>query len=352
MRAWESSLANFHVLKHLKLNMALPLLSEKAPIHIAWASGYPILHKGKSLENLDQNIRSFSAHYQVPLESNLSELLIYQDYYANSPSSRALNLAKLFTNPEVKKIWFGKAGFGAIETAVCLENFIKTEDLQQLNPKWLIGFSDATLWHLWGKRFSWPFLHAPNLVNIREVQSGIMSGANPDTSGEELCNLLTGKQNHIEHPLEHIAGPKPESFCEKLTLMGGNLSIILRNLAHPTLGLQAKDLHGKFLFLEDTKEDSVRAHSLLTSLAASGILHSSKGIIFGDYPLEGKDLKEMILVWHEEILVKALCLKLPIYHLKNCGHGPLNRPLPLNYPGTLKTANDTHKLEFSFQTQF
>lgn len=329
--------------------MALPPLGENTPIHIAWASGYPILNKGKNLEDLDKKIKNLNSSYSLSIQSHLSQLSLTEGYYANSPEKRALHLFELFTNSNIKKIWFGKAGFGAIETAAWLQKLTKNIDLTQLQPKWLIGFSDATLWHLWSKQLSWPFLHAPNLVNVREIQSDIMSGVNQETSVVEVANLLKGEKNHLEYPIEHIAGQKLiENDNYTVQLIGGNLSVILRNLAHPTLGLRTHDLSGKFLFLEDTREDAVRAHSLLTSLAASGILNEAKGIIFGDYPLEGESLNSLISRFYNDILLSGLSLDLPIYHLKNCGHGVLNRPLPLNYTGKLKVDDNDCVLKFYF----
>lgn len=326
--------------------MPQPRLGSSSTVHVAWPSGYPLLQEDKSLENLQKRVEDSVKPYGLTIKLNLSELHLDHDYYAHSVDKRASHLFQLLTNPTVQKIWIGKGGFGGIETGLRLQKLIKKTDNRSLEKKWIIGFSDATLWHLWSRPLDWPFLHAPNVINLKEIQSNLVATqTNHATPCEELLTLLNGQSHTLIHPLTHWEGDAFHSN-EKVTLLGGNLSVIIRNLSNPLFSLAPQDLEGKILFLEDTSEDWARAHSLLTSLAASGLLQMARGIIFGDYPLEGKSLRETITLWHQGILRETLGLNLPIYRLENCGHGPRNRPLPLNYEGEIMTKNNSASLHF------
>ncbi|MEO6948682.1 MAG: LD-carboxypeptidase, partial [Ginsengibacter sp.] len=62
--------------------------------------------------------------------------------FAGTDEERALDLQKMLDDPLVKAIMLGRGGYGAVRIIDKL-NFKKF----QIKPKWVIGFSDATVFH-------------------------------------------------------------------------------------------------------------------------------------------------------------------------------------------------------------
>jgi muramoyltetrapeptide carboxypeptidase LdcA involved in peptidoglycan recycling len=300
------------------------------------------------LQDLDGAIGPLASAYGLEVDLHLEDLNMADGYYANSIQNRAAAVWRHIQDPDAHWLWVGKAGFGGLEAVSALETQkVPCRTALRAMKKAFVGFSDATIWHLWSQSFGWPFLHAPNLVNVKELSSVLSPGANRETTCGELFSILSGKVNRIEKGLQIWIKPQ-KPLPKSITLLGGNFSVLLRTLAHPWLGLTREKLQGKWLFLEDTAEDWNRALSLLTTLAASGILDGCLGIVFGDFPIVGggHDLQSLVLKWNAEVLKKIFNIDLVILYLNDCGHGLLNQVLPLNVQAFVSAGGDDVQLQF------
>ena len=129
--------------------------------------------------------------------------------FSGSNEERIDMLQSILDSPKVKAIFFARGGYGSIRILDKL-NF----NLFIKNPKWLIGFSDITVFlcHI-SKMYNLPTLHSPMPFNFPGTSKNAL---------EELFNLLFGVKNSIKilankHNRKGVASGK---------LIGGNLSIL------------------------------------------------------------------------------------------------------------------------------
>ncbi|MFN7690949.1 MAG: LD-carboxypeptidase, partial [Bacteroidota bacterium] len=77
--------------------------------------------------------------YAVKLSTNL---FAEDNQFAGTDEQRANDLQELINDPAVKAIIIARGGYGSMRIA----DRIDLKPLQK-NPKWLIGYSDITVWH-------------------------------------------------------------------------------------------------------------------------------------------------------------------------------------------------------------
>jgi muramoyltetrapeptide carboxypeptidase len=242
----------------------------------------------------------------------------------------------ILVNPATKAIWVGKAGFGA---AQILEIFHRKKWSFPLRTIPIIGFSDTTYLHLLAHQNSWPSLHAPVLNLLKETSD--ISGnpnVNQETSIEELMRILKGDIKETEYTLKVLNPSISKHFDQKRILhtkvVGGNLSVILRNIGTPT-SLNTKQ---SIVFLEDTNDFFNRGRDHLTHLVRSGIFDHAHAIFFGDWTLKGIPLEDLIEGFNQTLQERGI--HIPILQASGFGHGPVNHVLPLGTKSTLEFTQD------------
>jgi len=181
--------------------------------------------------------------------------------FAGSDTGRAADMQKALNDKSIKAIFFSRGGYGSIRTHLNLNwsSFFK-------KPKWLIGFSDITVFHA--------FLSRHQIASIH----GVM------TSWFEKDEFLTGSFTDM---LEILKGKQPEYSINPYELnkkgsvsgilTGGNLSII-QSLRGTSLDISPK---GKILFIEDIDEHHYHIDRMIYNLKAGQILEKISGLIVG-----------------------------------------------------------------------
>ena len=188
--------------------------------------------------------------------------------FAGSDESRASDMQKAIDDNKVKAIFCSRGGYGSlrIQHRLNWSAFFK-------KPKWIIGFSDITVFH--------SYLSNHKIASIHGVMPAFFERDGAITeSFKQTIDLLVGNipSYSIEpHPLN-----RPGDSNGILT--GGNLSI-LYSLRGTPLDFSPK---GKILFIEDIAEYRYHLDRMMINLKAGRVLEKISGLIVG-YFSEMKD---------------------------------------------------------------
>ena len=260
--------------------------------------------------------------YDVVYSDNLfSE----DNQFAGSDNTRARDLQQMLDDKSVKSVMFARGGYGSVRIIDRLD-FSKFMD----NPKWLIGYSDITVFHSHIVRnFGIQTLHASMPINFAE---------NTKPALDSLFDVLNGKLPNYEfesHQLNKIGEAEG-------SLVGGNLSVLyslLRSNSFP-------EIDGKILFLEDLDEYLYHIDRMMMGLKRAGKLANLAGLLIGsmtdmndnDIPF-GKTAEEIIRDAVDE------------YHFPVCfgfpaGHNNDNRALIMGGKVSLEMNEIISKVKF------
>ncbi len=180
---------------------------------------------------------------------------------AGTDQQRATDMQYFLDHPEVKAILCARGGYGSIRILQLL-NFERF----RVHPKWLVGFSDITLFHNIMQNFGIESLHAtmPTLYNAK---------GNDPLSTKSLIQALFGYLKTYElHQANIYASGTAEGV-----LVGGNLSIL-----YSVIGTMADiDFKDKILFIEEIGEYDYHIDRMMTTLQLVGHLKHLKALIVG-----------------------------------------------------------------------
>ncbi len=230
--------------------------------------------------------------------------------FAGTDEERASDLNWAIHNPNVKAIFFARGGYGTVR----LLDKIDWNHFQK-HPKWLVGYSDITVFHSKCQQLNIASIHATMPVNYE---------SNTSASLKELFDLLKGKPNSLEvaYTGPEIAGP----------LVGGNLSI-LYSLSGTDCQLNTE---GKLLFIEDLDEYLYHVDRMFQNLKYSRQLSKkTKTLLLGG--LTDMNDNEIPFGFSAEESAHQMAGELGIPMARNipAGHQNENRPLCLGAIYTL-----------------
>ena len=196
-------------------------------------------------------------------------------------------------------------------------------------PKWIIGFSDVTVFHQKLSSMGLKSLHATMPLNFSQ---------NSKESISTLVDAVKGEKYTIES--------KTNSFNQlgdaQGTLRGGNLSILF--------SLLGTDDHIKFensiLFIEDLAEQIYHLDRMLYALDKAGILNRIKGLVVGGMT-DMKDTSIPFGMTYQEVILShfeyrniPICFNFPVGHIND------NRALIIGSEVTFYINQDGAKLTF------
>ena len=249
--------------------------------------------------------------------------------FAGTDEERAAGLQKMLDDPGINTIMLGRGGYGAVRIIdkIDFTKFVK-------NPKWIIGFSDATVFHC----------HINQNFGIATIHSKMCNSFPDDFSKasqtqidsiDSIRQCLIGEKMKYERPVNfenrfgECTGP----------LVGGNLSII--ELLDGSISNLQTD--GKILFIEDVDEYRYKIDGMLWNLKRSKRLAKLKGLIIGEFRIRPDDPEEDFgYSLHEMVMEKVkeysypVCFDFPVGHVKEnyalkCG---INHQLIVSQSGT------------------
>ena len=249
---------------------------------------------------------------------------------AGTDEQRAQELQEMLDDKTIKAIMLGRGGYGAVRIIDRI-NFSRFSKM----PKWIIGFSDATVFHC----------HINHNYGIATLHSK-MCNSFPD----EFSTATQAQLDAIDSIRMALTGEKmkylrPVNFENRFgegtgPLIGGNLSII--ELLDGSISSLQTD--GKILFIEDVGEYRYKIDGMLWNLKRSRRLERLKGLMVGEFRIKpddpgedfGKSIYEMVMEKVEEYHY-PVCFDFPVGHVKEnyalkCG---VNHRLQVSEKGTL-----------------
>ena len=179
--------------------------------------------------------------------------------FAGNDDFRAAVFQEYLDNKQIDAIWFARGGYGSIRI---IDKLDFTKFLQ--HPKWLMGFSDTTVFHGKLNCLGIPSLHSP--------MPFYFANKTPEAK-QSLYDALTGKALHYEFP----AHPQNRIGQMEGEIVGGNLSVLM--------GMNGSDIFpetdGKILFIEEVDEYIYHIDRMMRALKRAGKLAHLKGLIVG-----------------------------------------------------------------------
>jgi muramoyltetrapeptide carboxypeptidase len=193
------------------------------------------------------------------------------NYFSGTDEERLHDFQQALDDDSVQAILCGRGGYG-------VSRIIDDINWSQFksNPKWIIGFSDITVFHS----------HLLSQFNVASIHSSMAAAFDDDRY----------KNEYIQSIRKAITGEKLSFTCAPHEfnrngevigqLVGGNLSL----LAHLVGSNSDVDTTGKILFLEDIGEYIYNADRMLIQLERAGKLDKLKALIIGGFT----DMKDTI----------------------------------------------------------
>lgn len=251
--------------------------------------------------------------YQVSFDRDLFER---QGYLAGSDERRLGELDARLRDPELGAVIVARGGYG-------LGRIAHRADWAALrrHPKWLVGFSDATVLHTEALGVGVASLHAHNTAGLGRADAQ--------------------RRDAIRDVLEHPAKPRTFRALEPWVagtaegpLVGGNLTVLFTCHAAGRLRLPP----GALLVLEDVTEQAYRVDRMLTAMYVAGALDRIAGVVLGDFT----DCPPSRGVTVREVLAERLAhLGVPVAAGLPFGHDERNEPVVLGVRARLDAARGT-----------
>ena len=220
------------------------------------------------------------------LEQNGFNVLISKNclgkhhYFSGTDEERLLDFQFGIDHPDVRAILCARGGYGSIR----LVDRINWANMLR-EPKWMIGFSDITVFH-----------HRLNKLGVQSIH-----GSMPINFEKNTEAALTSLVNTLKGSWPQFLLPSNQSNKVGIAtgnLIGGNLSIV-----YSMLGTDDQyDFEDSILFLEDVGEHYYQVERMFFALKKAGVLHKIKGLIIGgitdledtDPPL-GRTIEDIVL---------------------------------------------------------
>lgn len=202
------------------------------------------------------------------------------NYFSGTDEERQADLQFGMDHPEVKAIISARGGYGCVRI---LDRLQWAGMLRE--PKWMVGFSDVTVFHHRLQRFGISSIHGSMVLNFK------------DNSSEALNTMMTALKGG-DTSIQCEPNPSNKNGTVEGRLVGGNLSIV-----YSLLGTDDQlDFTDSILFVEDLAEHLYHIDRMFYALKKNGALDRIKGLIIGGMTeMEdtatpfGKTLEEIIL---------------------------------------------------------
>jgi len=230
--------------------------------------------------------------------------------FGGNDEERASDFQKMLDDSHIRAIMCARGGYGALRIIDKLK-----WDHFRTRPKWIIGFSDATVFHA----------HVNCELNIASLHSKMCNSFPEDWNKAEpvqvetilsIKKALTGEKMSYTIKSNH----RNRRGSGRGLLTGGNIRT-LESLAGSKTDINTD---GKILFVEDTGEYMYSIDRMFWNLKRSGKLSRLKGLIVGGFKVKededgdefGKTLEDVVLekVKHYDYPV---CFEFPVGHQKN-----------------------------------
>ena len=235
--------------------------------------------------------------------------------FAGCDAARAADMQDALDDPAIKAVFFNRGGYGCLRTHLQLDwsHFLK-------HPKWLVGFSDITVFHA--------YLSRQGIASIHGLMASWFENDGTPTDGFlRMMGVLGG--NFPEYALPPHELNRAGTATGILT--GGNLSV-LQSLRGTPLDIVPE---GRILFIEDIGEYRYHLDRMMQNLKAGGILERISGLIVGYFTGMKDGGTPFARTSYQIISEVAAPYRYPVVFGFPAGHEQPNQPLLMGGTVTL-----------------
>lgn len=241
----------------------------------------------------------------------IGETINKRDFtFGGTDEERATDLQQMLDDPKIKAIMCARGGYGVVRIIDKL-NWEKFK----AKPKWIIGFSDATVFHS----------HLNKNFGIASIHSKMCNSFPDDWSLAEPIQIETIESIQLAlsgKKMKYTVTPNPKNKLGTAEgiLIGGNLKML------ETLAGTRSDINtvAKILFVEDTGEYMYNVDRMFWNLKRTGKLSQLKGLIIGGFKIKvdedsddfGRTLQDVVLEKVKNYRY-PVCFDFPVGHQKN-----------------------------------
>jgi muramoyltetrapeptide carboxypeptidase len=210
--------------------------------------------------------------------------------FAGTDSERLYDTQWALNNPEIRAVFFARGGYGSVRIIDQLD-FTHFKN----SPKWLIGFSDITVFHQHVfANFQTATCHGPMPLNFNNNDNNLIAS-------NSLKSLLFGENICYQSPCHEL---NQLGEVEGI-LVGGNLSVLAS-----LIGTNSQvNYHNKILFIEDLCEELYHLDRMLFQLKKANVFEQISGLIIGGFT-EMTDVSGWFDTKHAYNIIKD--------HISNC----------------------------------
>ncbi|MDD2611166.1 MAG: LD-carboxypeptidase [Bacteroidales bacterium] len=257
--------------------------------------------------------------------------------FSGSITQRLSDLQEALDDADCNAIFCSRGGYGAVH----LIDKIRLEGFRE-KPKWLIGYSDITMFHSLLQKEGYASIHGgmAKMLAAQMNQGQLKADSEPASMLHDILWGNLPEYTTLTHPLNRNG--EGSGF-----LMGGNLSILYSLRGTPYDYIPDKSI----LFIEDIGEKPYAIDRMMHNLKFGGILKNLSGLIVGQFtdyeedPLFGKTVYEIIADAVSEYSY-PVCFDFPT------GHTDQNLPLMTGSSVNLKVNADGAKLNYINKSTF
>ena len=243
-----------------------------------------------------------ATRYRVEFDSGLFHR---HEMFAGTDQRRREELLRAITDPGVAAVVAARGGYG-------ITRILSSLDLDCLcaAPRWIVGFSDLTAFHVESWRLGIASMHAANVTGLgrgdAKARQEWMTALEAPRALRTYAGLRSWGEGRAEGPI-----------------VGGNLTMLFTCAAAGRLHIP----RGSVLLLEDVAEHSYRIDRMLTALVTGGYLSEVAAVVVGEFT-DCAPGRYGVTV--ESVLRSQLAqLRVPVVAGFPAGHGLHNTPVPL-----------------------
>ena len=256
-------------------------------------------------------------------EVQIGESVGKKDFtFGGTDEERLNDFQQMLDDKNIKAILCARGGYGSVRIIDKLKfkQFVKA-------PKWIIGFSDITVFHSHlNRNFGVASIHSkmcnsfPDDWNLAEpVQKESIESIRKCLTGEKMSYTIVPNSNN-------------KTGGGTGALVGGNLKT-LETLAGSKSDLITKN---KILFVEDTGEYLYSIDRMFWNLKRTGKLDNLSGLIIGGFKLKKDDVGEEFGKTLEDIILeKVVDFNYPVLFYFTVGHQKNNFAIKCGAPHSL-----------------
>lgn len=251
------------------------------------------------------------------------------NHFAGTDAERCQDFQDALDDKKIKAIWAARGGYGSVRILDMLD-FTEFKK----HPKWVIGYSDITVFHNHIHNLGVETLHAMMPTSLEEKPEEIIetiASFKKALFGEEIAYTIPSSKYNRTFTSKEIKGQ----------LIGGNLAILTSMLGSES---QLKTEH-KILFIEEIGEYKYSIDRMLQSLKRAGYFTKVNAVIVGNMT----SIKKNTTNWGssiEQLILDVVPEGIPVLFDFPAGHEADNRALIFGRNVQLNIDNKTYSVVF------